>query len=154
MEDKELKQECLKLMESAALGYLGTVDGDGFPQIRAMANLRDKGQYAGLVEVFAGHDEDFLMYFATGALSAKMEHIRANPKVSVYFCDAEQMHTLLLSGSAEIVSDAGLKKALWQDGWEKHWPKGVDDAEYLVLCFRPVFVKGWYKDKDFEFSLS
>ena len=86
MEEKELKQECLKLMETAEAAYLGTVDSDGFPQIRVMANLRNKEQSPGLVEVFAKHSEDFLVYLTTCESTSKIQQIKANSKSSIYFC--------------------------------------------------------------------
>jgi general stress protein 26 len=82
MEEKELKQECLKLMETADAVYLGTISNDGYPHIRIMGNLRNEQQCKAAVELFAGHDEDFLIYMLTGDSSLKMKQIRANPKVS------------------------------------------------------------------------
>ncbi|MHC4336127.1 MAG: pyridoxamine 5'-phosphate oxidase family protein, partial [Planctomycetota bacterium] len=82
MNEKELKQECLKLMEAAEAAYLSTIDGDGFPQTRVMGNLRNAEQYSGLTGVFSEHNEDFLIYLTTSASSAKMEQIKVNPKVS------------------------------------------------------------------------
>jgi general stress protein 26 len=140
-------------MESVEWVYLATIDNEGFPQVRAMANLRNKEQCPGLVKLFEKHSEDFLMYFATGAKSAKMSHIKANPAGSVYFCDAGQRHVLLLVGKLDVVADAELKKTLWQERWIKHFPGGSDDPEYAVLSFVPVFVKGWSLQGPFEFRL-
>ena len=40
MEEKGLKQECLKLIESVESMYLGTNGKNGTPQIRMMSNMR------------------------------------------------------------------------------------------------------------------
>ena len=45
MEEKELKHGCLKLMETAEVVYLSTIDSDHFPEIRGMVNLRNKEQF-------------------------------------------------------------------------------------------------------------
>jgi len=153
MEDKELKQECLKLMEKAEAVYLGTVDSDGFPQTRVMGNLRNAEQYPGLTEIFSEHSDDFLICLTTSKSSAKMQQIRANPKVSVYFCKPGEFHTLMLAGCTEEVTDQDFKKQLWQDGWEVYWPGGADGPEYTVLRLLPDFAKGWYKEGPFEFKL-
>ena len=87
MEEKEAKRVSLKLMKVVQDAYLSTVDGDGFPQARVMSNLRNKEQCRIADELFAGHDEDFLIYMLTGHSSDKMQQIRANSKVSVYFCN-------------------------------------------------------------------
>ena len=78
-------------MESADAAYFGTIDSDGFPQIRAMVNLRNKTQFPKLAGVFEGHEEDFLIYMTTDAVSAKFQQIKVNPKVSVYFCDIKNV---------------------------------------------------------------
>jgi general stress protein 26 len=144
MEEKELKQECLRLMETAEVAYLSTIDSDGFPQIRAMVNLRNKEQFSDLTTVFKGHEEDFLIYMTTDTASAKFKQIKANPKVSVYFCDPKQIRGLMLIGEVEIVTDIGIKKQLWRDDWEIHYPNGVDGPEYNILRLLPIYVKCWF----------
>jgi general stress protein 26 len=59
----------------------------------------------------------------------------------------------MLCGEAEEVTDKKLKKQLWQDGWEMHWPGGADDPEFTVLVLKPVFAKGGYKEAPFEFKI-
>jgi len=154
MSEKEIKQLSRKLMESADLAHLATVDGDGFPQVRAMANLRNAELYPSAAKVFADCGDDFLMYFATHKSSDKMKHIGINPSASVYFCDEKQPFCLLLMGKIEIASDAKLKKDLWHDQWTKHFPGGVDDPGYAVLRFIPSFAKGCYGHELFRFEIS
>jgi general stress protein 26 len=69
MKEKELKQECVKLMETAEIAYLSTVDSDGFPQTRAMVNLRNIEQFSDLASVFQEHQEDLLIYVTTDTAS-------------------------------------------------------------------------------------
>ncbi len=149
MEEKELKQECLKLMETAEAAYFGTIDSDGFPQIRVMANLRNKEQSPGLVEVFAQHSEDFLVYLTTCEATSKIKQIKANPKASVYYCKVNEALGLMLAGEIEIITDENLKKELWQDWWQDYYP----DKKYTLLRLLPDFAKGWYKEGPFEFKL-
>ena len=112
MEEKQLRQECLGLMETADAVYVSTVDGQGYPQIRVMANMRNKEQCPGLVEVFAQHSEDFMNYLTTCEETAKIEQIRANPKASIYFCNVGESLGLMLAGEIEIITDEKLKKEL------------------------------------------
>ena len=153
MEEKELKQACLNLMETVDVMYLSTIGSDGFPYTRIMSNLRNKKEYAGLVKMFEQHKEDFLIYMLTGSSSPKMKQIRANPKVSVYFCNSSEFHTLLLVGEIEEIDDPGLKKKMWLDEWKIHWPGGAEDPEFVLLKLLPDFAKGWYKEAAFEFKL-
>jgi general stress protein 26 len=153
MEEKEIKQECLKLMETAEAAYLSTIDSNSFPQTRVMGNLRNKEQCRIADELFAEHNEDFLIYMLTGHSSDKMQQIRANSKASVYFCNPAEFHTLLLMGNAEEIDDPDLKKRIWQDEWKMHWPGGPEDPEFIMLKLLPKWAKGWYKEGAFEFKL-
>jgi len=153
MEDKELRKTCLRLMENADELYLSTISLDGFPHTRVMGNLRNHNQCRASAKLFAGHSEDFLIYMLTGNSSVKMQQIRANPKISVYFCNPAECHYLMLAGNAEEITDTFLKRELWQEEWKKHWPVGPDDPEFILIRLFPFFAKGWYKDSPFEFKI-
>ncbi len=157
MEEKELKEACLNLMETTDVIYLSTIGSDGFPYTRIMSNLRNKKEYPGLFDIFEQHKEDFLVYIVTSNSSDKMKQILTNPKVSVYLSVhtsvPSEFQCLMLGGEIEEVTDKQLKKQLWQDGWEIHWPGGADDPEYTVLMLMPAFARGGYKEAPFEFKL-
>jgi len=153
MEEKDLKQKCLNLMETAEAIYLSTIGGDGYPHTRMMSNLRNKKENPGLEEMFKQYKDDFVIHFITSKSSTKMQQIRANPKISAYLCNPGEFHTLMLSGEVEEVKDQAFKNQIWQDGWEMHWPGGVDDPEFTVLRLSPDFAKGWHKEGPFEFEL-
>lgn len=153
MEEKEARRLSLELMEVVQESYLSTVDSNGYPQSRVMGNLRNKEQCRIAEELFSGHNEDFLIYMLTGHSSDKMQQIRANSKVSVYFCNSAEFHTLLLAGDIEEIDDPDLKKRIWQDEWKMHWPGGSEDPEFIMLKLLPERAKGWYKEGPFEFKL-
>lgn len=153
MEEKEARQFGLELMETAEAVYVTTIDSDGFPQTRAMMNLRNKKQFGALAKLFEGHREDFLIYLSTNASSPKMDQIRANPKVSVYFCNPGEFHGLMFGGNIEVITDQELKKQIWQDGWEIYYPGGVDDPGYTILSLSPTSAKGWSGEGPFAFKL-
>ncbi len=154
MNESEIKQLNSELMQNTEVVYLATVDGDGFPQVRAMVNLRNTSLNPSTAKVFESHLDDFLMYFTTHKSSDKIKHIQMNPNASVYFCDSKQRCSLLLAGKIEIVSDAKLKKDLWQQRWIKHFPTGAEDPEYIVLRFVPSFAKGSSPQGPFQFKLA
>ena len=144
MEQNEIKQECIKLMETADVIYLSTIDEDGFPQTRAMVNLRNEEQFPNLVNLFEKHKEDFLIYMTTDTASTKFKQITENPKASVYFCNPKDVQGLMLIGKVEIVTDKEIKKQLWQDDWKVYYPGGVDDPEYNILRLLPIYAKCWF----------
>ena len=151
MDEKELKQACLNLMETADAVYLSTIGDDGFPYTRMMSNLRNKKENAGCAKVLEPDKKDFVVYFVTGQSSVKMQQIRANSKVTAYFCIPAEFHTL--RGKVQEITDQQFKNKLWQDGWEIHWPGGAEDREFIVLKLSPDIARGWYKEEPFEFEL-
>jgi len=154
MNEKEAKRLSLELMESTEAVYLTTVDRDGFPQTRAMLNLRRKEQFPRLCQLFKKYQEDFLIFFTTNTSSAKVNHMKENPKVSVYYCKPSEWRGLMLSGEIEIVTNMDIKKALWQDGWEMYYPGGVTDPDYAILSLRPISAKYYHQLNFAAFNFS
>ena len=153
MDELELRRACLDLMASAPEAYLATIGSDGYPHIRAMLNLRYRTRYPALVEVFAPHDDDFLLHFTTNTSSAKMRQIAANPAVAVYFCDAEEFHGLQFQGRVEVVLDRKITDRLWQTSWERYYPGGPTDPDYAILRLRPARASGWFRGARFGIAL-
>ncbi len=141
MNEREIKQLSLQLMKVADVAYLTTIDHDGFPQTRALFNLRNQQQFPVLADFFSKQQDDLLIYFTTNTASAKLAQLRDNPKVSVYYCQPNNFHGLMLSGVMEIVTTPAVKAALWQPGWELYYPGGVQDPDYTVLKLRPLQAK-------------
>ena len=152
MDEKEARRQSLELMSIAEAAFLTTVDAEGFPQTRALVNLRQKEQYPGLIELFDGHRDDFLVYLGTNRSSNKVQQIRENPKASVYYCKPSEWRGLMLGGKIEIVTDQALKEAIWQDGWEMYYPEGVTDPEYTILRLLPTIARYYGGMDTVEFS--
>jgi len=153
MTETERGSHWLDLMESAEVVYLSTIDEAGFPDTRAMFNLRRKSQFPSLAHLFVGHEEDLLIYLGANTSSRKIGHIRANPRAAVYYCDSTLFHGLLLQGNAELMEDPSIKAALWQPGWERYYPGGPEDPDYAVLRLVPIHAKGWWDNKPFDVYL-
>jgi len=153
MNDDVLKEACVELMETADGAYLSTVGEDGYPHTRFVFNLRNREQFPGQAPLFAQHRDDLMIYVSTNTSSSKIREIKANPRVSVYYCNPKRFHGVMLAGDIEIVGDSEVKKALWNDGWERYYPAGVDDPDYTVLRLFPKRVAGWYESSRFEFAL-
>lgn len=145
----DIREECLLLMETSPVCQLTTIDSDGFPHTTAMNNLRHKKLYPNLVELFQDQDNDLVVYLSTSRQSAKMARMVANPKVSVYFCNPDQFHGLMLGGTIEIITDQASKNRIWQEGWTLYYPNGPEGPEYGVIRLRPTIAKGWSKDGPF-----
>ena len=143
---------CLDLMTALPTCQLTTIDADGFPHTTAMNNLRCASQYPALTKLHRDGDNEFLLYLSTSMQSDKMARIRANPKVSVFFCAPDQFIGLMLGGRIKVVMDQAVKNRIWQQGWTLYYPNGPEGPEYGVLRLAPTVVKGWYMGRPFEFK--
>jgi len=152
VEQSEELDLAVKILEVSPAVYLSTISGDGFPETRAMLNLRNKSIYPNLAEVFNEHKTGLLVYFTTNTSSHKVEQLKANPKVCVYYSKPEEWRGLMLQGNLEIVHDLNIKKTLWQKDWMMYYPKGIDDVDYAILRFCPLLAKGYHQLKNYTIN--
>ena len=141
MDQKLAEKRALNLMKEAPVAYLTTIDRDGYPQTRAMLNLRNSENYPGLCEIFSGHTIDLRTLFTTNTSSDKVKHIQENQKVSVYYCLPEQWRSLMMGGNIEVVKDKALKRDIWQKSWTMYYPGGAEDPDYAILSLEPYTAK-------------
>ncbi|UCD53224.1 MAG: DUF4440 domain-containing protein [Phycisphaerales bacterium] len=146
---QDIKQTCRNLLAAMPVCYLTTMDADGFPHTTAMLNLRCAKEFPSLVGLHEDSEEEFLLYLTTSLQSGKMARMQANPKVSAYFCDPDQIVGLMLGGEIEIVTDQALKNRVWQDGWTMYYPNGPEGDEYGVVRLAPAIIKGWCRNQPF-----
>ena len=135
------------LQIAPALTMVGTIDKDGFPQIRVMSNLRHPDRTAAKL---AG-DGDFTAYAVTRADSEKMEHLATDPKMSMYYQEGGQ--GLLLMGTTEVVTDAEARRAVWDEAFKQlGYGSGPDDPMLTVLRFVPSHGKFYSRGRQYPLS--
>jgi len=115
----ELESKAEQLLEKCDTLSLASINEQGFPRVCVMGKAKTNGYLE--------------IWFSTGTSSKKTSHFAKNPKASVCYYFGGDSVTLI--GNVEIVNDTDAKKSLWQDGWIKHFPKGIDDPEYCVIKF-------------------
>ena len=79
-----------------------------------------------------------VFYFTTNTFSLRVAHYNANPKASIYFCDAKGFKGMMLRGTMEVLTDAKSKEMIWREGDEQYYPAGVTDPNYCVLKFTAI----------------
>jgi len=121
MNEKEAANQGLELVEKSAICMLGTNGEDGFPNIKAMMNLRHEG----LKQI----------WFSTNTSSKRVQQLRKDNRACVYYVDEKNFKGLMLTGIIEILQDIESRKMLWSEGAEVYYPLGVEDPDYSVLCF-------------------
>ena len=151
MDPEEAKELSLELIESSKAAYLTTIDSEGYPITRAMFNLRNKEQFPEFSEFFVNQSNEFDIYITTNSSSSKIDHIKKNSKIAVYYCDPEDFKGVMFGGDAEIIDDIELKKEIWLDWWTKYYPEGIEDPDYSLLKLNPKNARFYHRLNKVQF---
>jgi general stress protein 26 len=113
-----------KFISKRNVAFLTSVDGEGFPNIKAMLPPRKRIG----IKVF---------YFSTNTSSMRVRQYRENPKACIYFYRKGliRYEGIMLKGVMEVLEDNDIKKELWQTGDKMFYPKGATDSDYCILKF-------------------
>ncbi len=117
-----VKELIAKMADKLPIAYISSVDQEGFPWTKAMLKPRKREG----IKTF---------YFTTNTFSIRVAQYKANPKASIYFCDAKGFKGMMLRGTMEVLTDAASKEMIWHNGDEQYYPGGVTDPNYCVLKF-------------------
>jgi general stress protein 26 len=133
------KQTIGNLIDKQGVAFIASVDGDGFPNMKAMLPPRKR---EGVREFF----------FTTNTSSRRVAQYRQNPHAAIYFYDKRFFRGVQLIGVMEVLTDAQTKESIWRDGDTQYYAGGVTDPDYCVLKFTAR--KGRYysnfKSEDFD----
>ena len=110
------------MADTLPVTFISSVDEEGFPCTKAMLSPRVREG----IKTF---------YFTTNTFSLRVAHYKANPKASIYFCDADGFKGMMLRGTMEVLTDAASKEMIWREGDTEYYPGGVTDPNYCVLKF-------------------
>ncbi len=119
--NEEIKKEISELLENSKTVFVSSVDGEGYPNTKAMLALMHRG--------ITTH------YFSTNLSAKRTQRFLSSPGACIYFCNEAQFKGLMLIGSMEVCTDREHKAMLWRDGFEIYYPNGIDDEDYCVLKF-------------------
>ena len=92
------KKKGLELIQRSKIAMIGSLDEDGYPNIKAMLNLRSQGLKT--------------IWFSTNTSSKRVQQIRRDSRASVYYVDQDNFEGLLLIGRMEVCIDEESRKAL------------------------------------------
>ena len=126
------------LIDRAGVAIVGSVDGDGFPNSKAMLPPREREGIR-------------IIYFSTNTSSRRVAQYLSNPKACVYFFDRRFYKGVMLRGSMEVMQDSATKELIWRPGDEMYYPLGVTDPDYCVLRFTAADGRYYsnFKSEDF-----
>lgn len=119
---KDYEQTVGRMADKLKIAFLGSVDSEGFPNMKAMLQPRKRES----IKVF---------YFTTNTSSMRVGQFLTNPKACVYFCDQRFFRGAMLRGTVEVLTDEETKRMIWREGDETYYSQGVTDPDYCVLKF-------------------
>ena len=137
---RDAKQTIGNLIDKQGVSFIGSVDTDGFPNMKAMLPPRKR---EGIRQ----------FWFTTNASSMRVEQYRRNAKACIYFMDKRFFRGVMLKGTMEVLEDAATKEMIWQDGDTMYYPGGVADPDYCVLKFTAQNGRYYTNFKSEDFSL-
>jgi general stress protein 26 len=131
----EDRRDALELMLKSRFVFVTSLDDRGYPETRAMFNLKRRNRSGRLPGIFLAEAERFSNILGTNTSSRKVAQVAADPRVCLYFADTRNFMGLSVKGRLVAVDDMGTKKALWQPSWTRYYPQGVADPDFTVLRF-------------------
>lgn len=110
------------LIDKQKTAFIGSVDAEGFPTIKAMLQPRKR---EGIKHI----------YLTTNTSSMRVAQYRANNHACMYFCDRRFFKGVMLQGTMEVLTDSASKEMIWREGDTMYYKEGVTDPDYCVLKF-------------------
>ena len=139
MDKEEAIAEGLRLVGRSKICLLGTNGEDGFPNIKAVMNAKHEGINK--------------IWLSTNTSSRRVQQLKEDNRVCVYYVDDKEFKGLMLTGTIQIVQDLKSRQMLWADGSERYYPLGVEDPDYSVLCFTAKKGNYYHKLKNITFEI-
>jgi general stress protein 26 len=126
-EDQRVISLARQVITAARYGTLVTVDDEGQPRTR-------------IVDPFLP-DDAFVIYVATKPVTRKVQQIRSNNKVSLFYFDAEGRNSVSVMGRAQLIDDLDLKLQMRRAAdSDKIYPDFPQD--YLLIKITPTRIEG------------
>ena len=117
------KNELIEFISEQKTAFIASVDGDGYPVIRAMLAPRK----------IIGND----MFFSTNTSSNKVKQYLEISKACVYFYKRGRFkyQGAAIKGEMQVCTDQPTKDMIWRFGDTLFYKGGVTDPDYCVLKF-------------------
>lgn len=121
----ELIQAAKEIMIAAGTCALITLDEEGRPRVRLMDPFNP--------------ENDLTVWFGTNPESRKVNQIKKDPRVTLYYLDSDASGYVMIYGIAQIVDNQNEKQKRWKDDWigfYPNWPEG-----YLLIKVVPKWME-------------
>ena len=114
-----------EIIKSAGKVALITQDDKGIPQVRTMDPFEP--------------EEDFTVWLATHPNTRKVQQIKNNPDVTLYYPDKNDKGYVVIHGKAELVNDQKEKDTRWKEEWKNFYANRT--SAYLLIKVTPHYME-------------
>jgi len=114
-----------EVMAAAGNCALITIDESGEPRVRVMDPFPP--------------DSNMIVWLGTNPNSRKVEQIRNNPHVNLFYFDASGQGYVTIAGTARLVDDPEEKNERWKTEWEAFYPNHAE--AYLLIEVTPDWLE-------------
>ena len=108
-------------IKDARFCALVTIDSTGYPHARTMDPFQP--------------DNKWIIWLATNPKSRKVNEIKNNQKVTLYYTGNKGEGYISIIGTARIVNEQSIKDSLWKDEWSKFYKDRKEN--YLLIKVTP-----------------
>lgn len=81
-------------------------------------------------------EENFTVWLATNPNSRKVDQIKSNPHVTLYYSDKNENGYVSIYGMAELINDQTEKDNRWKEEWKNFYPDR--QKNYLLIKVTPT----------------
>lgn len=123
--DIKIKNAARDIIVSANTCALITLDENNVPMVRTMDPFQP--------------DSDFTIWFGTNSKSRKVNQLKNNPTVTIYYPEKNNTGYVVIHGEAQLIDDPNAKENHWKPEWEAFYP---DKSEgYLLIKVVPKWME-------------
>ena len=98
---------------------------DSIPMVRVMDPFPPEG--------------DFTVWLGTNPKSRKVNQIKKNPHVTLYYLEKDASGYVVIHGTAELVNDQEEKEKHWKEEWKAFYPD--KNESYLLIKVSPDWME-------------
>lgn len=114
-----------EIIKSSKKVALITQDENGISQVRTMDPFDP--------------EQDFTVWLATNPTSRKVQQIKNNSNVTLYYSDKNDKGYVVIHGIAELVNDQKEKDTRWKSEWKNFYVNRSD--AYLLIKVTPQYLE-------------
>ena len=121
----EVLNHILGIVHSCPFVYMATINQEKYPEIRHLMNTMNEKA------------ENLYLHFLTGIYSPKMEQLKKNPKICLYFYDPQTHRSVRLFGQMKKEDNIVERGNYWNDSYKMFGYTGPDDPNWGLMAFIP-----------------